>query len=414
MDMVDPYLTQTLRTIQALAKLPAWQFAVIAEVAEIQTLKKGRVLLERGDDDGFTYFLVEGQLKLEGGDGSVHAIGTDGAPQQMPIANLRPRIMTATATSKVRTIRVPDIAISACGCLDRHTIAVETQEEAARREAETRLSFELYRDLVNDEAILPSLPDLAFRIRRAIEDEGTAAKTVARLVESDPSMTAKLLKAANSAIYGGMQRIETCSGAVVRLGMQVTKQLVLSFALREVFRSQHPQLRRQMQLLWKHSSNIAAICFVLARQTKHLQAEEALLIGLLHDVGTIAILNYIERYPELLEQEGGIELTIQRMRGELGAMILRQWHFPAAVIAGARDAESWTRDHAGDVDFTDLLIVAQVHDKMRKHAFDTLPPLDRIPAVARVLGEGAGPERSVEILHQAKQQLDEMRSVLRS
>jgi len=332
----------------------------------------------------------------------------------MPIANLRPRIMTATATSKVRTLRVPDIAISACGCLNSSTIAVETEEEAARREAETRLSFELYRDLVNDEAILPSLPDLAFRIRRAIEDEGTAAKTVARLVESDPSMAAKLLKAANSAMYGGMQKIETCSGAVVRLGMQVTKQLVVTFALREVFRSEHPQLRRQMQLLWKHSSNIAAICFVLARQTKHLVAEEALLIGLLHDVGTIAILNYIERYPELLEQEGGVELTIQRMRGELGAMILRQWHFPPAVIAGARDAESWTRKHAGSIDFTDLLIVAQVHDKMRKHAFDTLPPLDEISAIGRVLGEGAGPERSVQILHDAKEQLDEMRSVLRS
>ena len=414
MGMADPYLKQTLRTIQPLAKLPAWQFDVIADVAEVQSLKKGRVLLEQGDDDGFTYFLVEGQLTLEGGDGTVHVIEADASPQNMPIANLRPRIMTATATSKVRTLRVPDIAISACGCLNSSTIAVETEEEAARREAETRLSFELYRDLVNDEAILPSLPDLAFRIRRAIEDEGTAAKTVARLVESDPSMAAKLLKAANSAMYGGMQKIETCSGAVVRLGMQVTKQLVVTFALREVFRSEHPQLRRQMQLLWKHSSNIAAICFVLARQTKHLVAEEALLIGLLHDVGTIAILNYIERYPELLEQEGGVELTIQRMRGELGAMILRQWHFPPAVIAGARDAESWTRKHAGSIDFTDLLIVAQVHDKMRKHAFDTLPPLDEISAIGRVLGEGAGPERSVQILHDAKEQLDEMRSVLRS
>jgi HD-like signal output (HDOD) protein len=411
--MVDPHVKQALLTIHSLAKLPAWQFDVIAEVAEVQTLKKGRVLLERGDDDGFTYFLVEGQLKLEGGEGSVHAIEAGGTPQQMPVANLRPRIMTATAMSKVRTLRVPDIAISAAGCLDNHTIAVETQEEAARREAETRLSFELYRDLINDVAILPSLPDLAFRIRRAIEAEGTAARTVARLVESDPSMAAKLLKVANSAMYGGMQKTETCSGAVVRLGMQVTKQLVTSFALREVFRSKHPQLRQHMQQLWKHSSNIAAICFVLARQTADLEAEEALLIGLLHDVGTIAILNYIERYPELLEQEGGVELTIQRMRGELGAMILRQWQFPPAVIAGARDAEAWTRSHSGGVDFTDLLIVAQVHDKMRKHAFDTLPPLDDISAIGRVLGEGAGPERSVQILHDAKEQLDAMRSVLR-
>jgi HD-like signal output (HDOD) protein len=415
--MIDVDLKQALRNIRMLGKLPPWQFDVIADVAEVLRHKKGQALLRRGDDDGYTYFLGEGSLLLEGADGTVRTLSADDGPQQMPVANLRPRILDVTATSRGWTVRLPDIALTACGCLAPNQgmldIAVETREESERRDAEARLSFDLYKDLVRDQAILPTLPDLAMRVRRAIEQESATAKSVARLVESDPALAAKLLKAANSAMYGGLNAVESTSSAIVRLGMDATKQLVLSFAMREVFRSEHAGVKRHMQRLWKHSANIAATCFVLARECRGLSSEEALLIGLLHDVGTLAILAYIERYPDLLADEAGIDLTIVRMRGELGAMILRQWRFPAEVIAGARNAENWTRKHTGGGDYTDLIIVAQVHERMRKHDLAGLPPLAEISAMSRVLGEVAGPEKSVQILHEAKDQLDAMHAVLR-
>jgi HD-like signal output (HDOD) protein len=144
-----------------------------------------------------------------------------------------------------------------------------------------------------------------------------------------------------------------------------------------------------------------------------MQPEEALLIGLVHDVGAIAILNYIHKYPALGQDEAALEETITRMRGELGAMILRKWKFSSAVIAGARDAEHWTRNRIGEPDYTDLLIVAQVHELLRKQKLASLPPMEKITAMQRVLGEGATPEKSLEILHEAKAQVDEMRSVLR-
>ena len=100
------------------------------------------------------------------------------------------------------------------------------------------------------------------------------------------------------------------------------------------------------------------------------------------------------------------------MRGDLGAIILRKWKFPPEVVAGARDAEHWLRQHDGPPDFTDLLVVAQVHERLRKHQLAGLPPLPKISAFKRVLGD-ASPEKSLEILHAAKAQIDEMRSVLR-
>jgi HD-like signal output (HDOD) protein len=400
-----------------LAKLPSWQFDVIARLTESTTLQKGEVLLERGSDDGYTYYLVDGAVSLVMGNGSTTQVEACDRSRQMPLANLRPRILTVTATSRTHAIRVPDIALRASGCFDNlrdaRDIEIESEEEAERHESQTRLSFQLLDDLISDRAILPTLPDLAMRIRRAIEEEQAAAKSIAKLVEADPAMAAKLLKVANSAFYGGMQTVETCSAAVVRMGLKTTKQLVLSFALREVFKGKNPIVKDRMQKLWKHSSNIAAISYVLARRLRKLDPEEALLAGLLHDIGNIAILNYLENYPALVADESAVDGSVERLRGELGAMILREWNFPVSLVAASRDAEHWLRGNDGAIDYTDLVIVAQVHERLRKHQLDGLPPLEQITAMRRVLGADATPEESVEILHEAKEQIDEMRSLLR-
>lgn len=414
--MNPSYESSDLRQIPMLGALLPWQMEVVADAVEPVYADKGKMLIEAGTDDGYTYFLTTGEIGLVASDGHDKSVEITSDTSRVPVANLRPRIISVKALTTVRGFRVPDIVLSAAGCngrsYDPDAIQVESEQEQERRELESKLSFQLYRDLTSDKAILPSLPDLALRIRRAIDDELSDAREIARLVEADPAITAKLLKVANSAFYAGSNVVETCPNAVVRLGTKTTKQLVMSFALKDVFKNQDPAIQKRMHELWKHSAQIAAICYVLAGEVEGIDPEEALLIGLVHDIGTIAILNYIEKYPALGEDAAELEETITDMRGELGAMILRAWKFPPAVIASARDAEYWTRQHGGDADFTDLLIVAQVHEFLRKHKTDGLPPMENITAIGRVLGDTAGPEKSLEILHEAKARVDEMRSVL--
>ncbi len=414
--MEATYDTDALRNISILEDLPPWQLEFISDAVEPFEAKKGDLLIERGSDDGYTYFLSQGAIELEANDGTTRDVQADPNSTITPIANLRPRLFNVKAKSKVKAFRVPDIVLSAAGCNGQahnpDEIVVQSEEDQMRSEAESKLSFQLYNDLKTDEAILPSLPDLALRIRRAIDDEVSDAHKVARMVESDPAMAAKLLKVANSALYGGVGSIETTSGAVVRLGMETTKKLVLTFALKEVFRNDDPRIGNRMQALWQHSAYIAAICFVLARRVPGMQPEEALLVGLVHDVGAIAILNYIERYPELLEEDAILDETIARMRGELGAMILRRWNFGPSVVSAARDAENWLFSQTRAANFSDLLIVAQVHDRMLAGQAKDLPTLDRISAIQRILGEQASPETSLEILQEAKAQIEEMRRAL--
>ena len=409
---------ESLRKIPMLAGLPQWQLFGVAEAIEPVMASKGSLILERGSDDGYTYFLSDGEVQLEAADGEKKKLELDGDLRKAPVADLRPRLFDVRALGRVRGLRIPDIVLSAAGCnseaQDMNSPAVESEEDDRRHQAESKLTLQLYQDLKNDEAMLPSLPDLALRIRKAIDDDISDARAIARLVESDPAMAAKLLKAANSALYSGAASIEATYAAVVRLGMKVTRQLVLTFALKEVFRSQDPLIRQRMQELWKHSANIAALCFVLARRVKGIDPEEALFIGLVHDVGAIPILNYAQKYRELTEDAEALESTIKRMRGELGAMILRDWRFSPVIVAGARDAENWQRSHDGKADFTDLLIVAQLRERMREHRLEALPPLDTISALRRVLGDDVAPDQSVEILEEATAQVDDMRSLLHS
>ena len=415
---IDPRNIDHLRELALFGNLAAWQLQAVTAAIEEVHARKGQMLFESGSDDGYTYFLTAGRISMEAADGRLRELDVTPEVTRAPIANLRPRLYGVKALTKVQGFRVPDLVLQAAGAtgiMDKRSAAgieVQDSEDGLRHELEQELGFRLYRDLRDDQAVLPTLPDLALRIRKAIEDGSSAARDIARVVETDPAMTAKLIKVANSALYGGRNPVETCTAAVVRLGTKATQKLVISFSVREVFQSRRPELHKRMLGLWAHSADVAALSFALARNVKGFDPEEALLAGLVHDVGTIAILNYTVPMPQLARDPEALEATIARLRGELGAMILREWSFPPPIVAAAREAELWQRDHTGPADLADLVVAAQWHDRLSHRTLSGLPPFDQITALPRVLGGKVTPETSLELIKSAKAQIAEARALL--
>ena len=410
----------TLQKFEAFRALSPEQLDLLARHLLVKTAKPGQRLIERGSFEQFNLFLVDGTLHLEAEDGKVSEIDTSSPNATRPIASLLPRKYAVTAATPVRYIQVANDFMPRLPEADAFGGVLEGIEVAGDLDydqSETQLAAAIYKDLTDDRLALPSLPDVAIRVGQALEDETSSAKTIARIVETDPSITAKIVKAANSAYYGGYAPVDNTPDAVVRLGMKVTHNLVLAYTLRDLFKSKSKTLQKHMQELWQHSTRVAAICYMMVRkipQLRQFNPDEAMLQGLLHDIGVAAIINRAANYPTLAGSDEAIHFAMQNLRGVVGGAIMEAWRFPHDFVITAIEAETWQRGEDGEADYCDLVIIAQLHSYIGTEQAKELPHLNEVSALTRLgLGE-LSPRQSISILEAAQEQIEQTQSLLQA
>lgn len=412
------------------------QFAIFnsADLTKLQTIindvsiswaAKGQTIIVLGDTSEFGYFLLSGTLILKAADGGVRTIvsGTEAAKNQ--IAQLVPRRYQVIAATRVSYLKIPNALLNAFSFRDGNESNIILNEGAVLDESNTGLtnsdvvikneiSYQLYQDLQNDKLVLPSLPDIALRVGRALRDENSSAHQIAAIAQTDTAIAAKLIKAANSAMYGGSKKVDNCSAAVVRLGTDLTHKLVMTFALKDLFNTSSKLLNHHMKRLWDHSTKVAAIAHVLAIKLGKFHPEEALLAGLVHDIGTLAILNYALDFPEAQNSRKILDNVIHSLRGQIGTMILRNWGFPDGLHEVALDAENWMRNPESAPDYTDIVIIAQLHSFIGSPKHEKLPPIDSVPAFSRLKLGKLTPKMTLKILDEAKEEIAGVRALLRA
>jgi HD-like signal output (HDOD) protein len=393
------------------------QLELLANTVEISHAQSGTTLIELGTSDEMSYYLIKGRVQLTAADGRIKVLDTDEGDLKHPLSQLLPRKFQVTCQSDVEFICVDNYLIyesvashAPTGLPDGYEVGEE--ESTPETGLNNRLSRQLEQDLQLDRLHLPTLPEVASKVGHAIQDESSDANTIARIIQSDPAITAKIVKAANSAFYGSLNPVESCAKAVVRLGIRVTHNLVVNYTMRDLFKCQSQLLNQRMRELWKHSIKVAAISYVLAKRFKQFNADEAMSIGLLHDIGVAAILNNASSYPEMAADPAAVDLAIHQLRGPFGSRILRSWRFAEEYIEAAQQAENWMRKGEGPPDYCDLLIVAQLHSFVGTDHALAVPPLDQVPAMPRLnLGE-LTPHHSLAILEAAQEQIEETESLL--
>ena len=212
----------------------------------------------------------------------------------------------------------------------------------------------------HDALELPTLPQIALKVIEVVEDEGSDAEQIAKLVAMDPALSARLLRVANSSIYRGSVPIEHLLSAVSRLGSKLVRNLVSALVVLHVFRTESKVFKARMHRLWAHSVEVAATSQVLARRVTHLDPEEALLAGLLHDIGVLPILSRASRLPELANAHHAVEQVITALHTSIGKRILRAWNFRPELIAVAAKHDNLQRDSA-KIDYVDIVTVANLY-----------------------------------------------------
>ncbi len=404
-----------LKQFQPLNRLTDEQLVVLASRAERRVHGPGQRVAERGVRDGLDLFLIDGVIELESADGRKATIDSQSEKALNPIARLQPRMYDVTAVRNCEFLVVEqDILNQLLRSAPVAQVEMESGDTFGNDESEEHhLLMEFYSELRSNQINLPSVSDVAWKVRRIVDRDDTSAEQVALAVSADPAMAAKLVRASNSPLYRGFSDVRNVREAVVRLGMRTTRQLVTVFAMREVFKTRQPALQKEMDRLWRHSREVAALCWVLADSATRLNPEEAMLAGLLHDIGVVPVLVQAEHHVNLFADPANLAHAMSELRADVGTAMLENWAFPPAFTEAVRHAEDWAYEcREPEPQLVDVVIVAQLHSMIGSSQNASLPAFDQVPAYRRLGELELNASRSLQLLTEARARVDEVHRLL--
>ena len=220
-----------------------------------------------------------------------------------------------------------------------------------------RVQDELIQAIERDQLVLPTLPEVALRIREAAENPDVSIAELVRQISPDTALSARLIKVVNSPLLRSRQTITDLTMAVNRLGVVYTANLATGLAMAQLFQATTDIIDRKMREVWARSTEVAGISHVLCQHYTRLKADQATLAGLVHQIGVLPILSYAEENSELLDDSASLDLVIERIHPVLGDRILAAWDFPQPLRHVPSQHLDFQRAPA-EVDYADIVQVA--------------------------------------------------------
>lgn len=364
-----------LQQLEQLNSLSPDAFAELAAKTRVESQPAGRRLFIRGHKDQWVYYLLEGEIRLDYLDDHREKIRGGTSAANSPLANQQPRQASATTLSPVHFIRIDANLLEMLSQQVGHDSYVLEEYTAEDENVRNRLFFALYSDVMAEKLKLPQLPNVALKVKQIADDPEGDIHTLARVLQTSPVLPGQLMKVANSSLYQLQTPVTSALAAVTVLGMRKTRDLVISYTLRNLFRTSSSLIADRMQRLWRHCALSGAIAYTLADMTPGLDPDRALLLGLLHDIGVLPVIHYAGQFPELAHHAPMLEEAIHALRSQIGAMVLRQWEFASETVQVCLDAENWHRDPSSRPDYTDAVIIAQ---RLADALLDNLPPMEQV------------------------------------
>jgi len=218
---------------------------------------------------------------------------------------------------------------------------------------------ELLHAIETDQMVLPTLPEVALQVREAASDPDVDVSTLARVIQNDAALSARLIKVANSPLLRASRVIDDLKMAVSRLGVNYTSNLAISLAMQQMFQATSDLIDQRMRTVWAQSTEVAGIAHVLARHYTKLRADQATLAGVVHKIGILPILTYAEDNRRLLKDPAALDMLIDNLHPPIGRKILEAWDFPAELTLIPEEHLNFARAPA-QVDYADVVMVANL------------------------------------------------------
>lgn len=172
----------------------------------------------------------------------------------------------------------------------------------------------------------PALPETIMRIKQVVDDPESSTGDVVRAL-TNPSLIVRILQVANSSAMGS-RKVDDLTNAVNLLGRNIVRNILVCVAVREAFTCKDLVLSAILRNLWQHSAEIAATTAYLAPKFG-VSADTALVAGMLHDVGSLPIVNFYERHREDIST---LPAVVSEVADDLGTAVLTRWGFTDQLL----------------------------------------------------------------------------------
>lgn len=196
-----------------------------------------------------------------------------------------------------------------------------------------------------DTLILPTLPEIALKVREAADDPEISLQQMSEIITQDPALSLGIIKVANSALLGRSIKVEGVSQAVTRIGLRQIKGIATAMALKQVFISNNKTVSMYMKKAWVNTIQIASVAIVLMdlylKGHKHIpfSLDNITLAALIHNIGVLPILTEAENHPDVFANPTFLQHALIKLSGPIGGVITRSWGFSDDLI---QLAESWS------------------------------------------------------------------------
>ncbi len=207
---------------------------------------------------------------------------------------------------------------------------------------------------------LPTQPKIAMAIQELTENPNVTIEELNEVIGKDPGLTARIIRIANSPLVRGRVSINTLKTAISRLGTGFVANMAIGLAMEQLFSAKNKLVEEKMRQAWQHSGDVACASYVLANYSRAFPAEEAMLAGLLHEIGLLPILTFAEKNNEIIQNEQMFETIIAQSSPQLGQAILMSWQFPRYIAEVPQLLTDMYRN-IPQPDLADIVLVAKLH-----------------------------------------------------
>lgn len=373
-------------SVSPVNELNAENQAALCKSASISHMQRNDVLKPENAHRWLMY-LVEGSVALYNGKDEVGTLSARTNEAAQPLFSDK---------EAYQSIKTPAMAkIVKFGREQMDILSSEQQKNAVKVvdvqvTAHDNLLFDdIQSDIVSNSLKLASFNESAAKILTSIGGN-SAIPELAEIIQSDPGLSAQIVRLANRAEGGSGDSIQSIRGAISRLGVEATMQGLTEQLKSNTVICANKVIEDRFRRYVSRTTLAGAISQVVTKELPHLNADTATLNAVLSDIGELVVISYANRHADEFTDPEQLASTIENLRGILSVWVLSHWDFPAEIIDSATNARDWYRNHPGEISYADVMTAALliIQSEMPESEHSSIPSATNLLLARRLQQAG--------------------------